>query len=857
MPKKLKSWRKAWRRNYKKTRRLIRSRKFAKKYVLGSLIFLAITTVYWSLVSAGIHSHNADQVVDPALFKDIRTLRGAGFPAAHSELIKWPLFWLIAAFNSSGLILSFVTIGLSLLTVAAIVYIFYRSIKRPLYFGTSILALASVLFLIPAEPYPGALLPLNFAMVTTRNLEYVLYLGGLWLIMRNKSFRKPNVWLAILLFGLLFASDNLFLTTSLLGAALMTLVYGLAKKTNLRQIGVSWLGVSVIGALLSSLIVRFVNTANIATIGGLRSPYTFVHNVHDLGIGVIFSVSHLFTNFGANPAYSQTIVRNIPSSIYRNIFSFGALSLILNLTFLGFGLAAAWLLVKESLTKKFAKLNTTQVLGLSLISSAIVSTFAFVASQHYYAVDARYLQMTSFALFVAAAWRMKRVKLAADSLIVVGLLSVLGVVLSVVYIAHIHTQANQIEDYMSKRNQAIISVLKHHPVDAVVGDYWRVIPLGREANMNFTTMPLDNCVNQRSALSSKAWQLDLKSHSFAYILSLDRSLTDFPNCSLEQVATAYGRPNSSVLIDGDPNQPKELLLFYDKGSNPPESADAQAMARTALLPAKLSDLPARHCTQPTVMNFVAHQDDDLLFMNPNIYSHLRAGDCVRTVYLTAGDAGHDKFYWLAREQGSEAAYAKMLNTDNNWLQRTIILPGRQYITGARLVGHAGVSLLFMHLPDGNLRGEGFSDNHFESLAKLNSGNINNIRSVDGQSSYSRQQLIDALAALMDSYEPSIIQSQSNDSFRNTRFPDHADHASVGKLVSSASSGYQTSHEVIYYLGYPIHELPPNVFDADLAIKQDSFLTYSRFDNSVCQTKDACYRMPTYGSYLERQYTSDH
>ncbi|WP_410721392.1 PIG-L family deacetylase, partial [Burkholderia sp. SIMBA_048] len=55
--------------------------------------------------------------------------------------------------------------------------------------------------------------------------------------------------------------------------------------------------------------------------------------------------------------------------------------------------------------------------------------------------------------------------------------------------------------------------------------------------------------------------------------------------------------------------------------------------------------------------FVAHLDDDLLFMNPDIASNVAAGGCVRVVYLTASDAGEGDTYMLGRERGVRAAYA--------------------------------------------------------------------------------------------------------------------------------------------------------------------------------------------------------
>src|SRR5579875_1841597 len=44
------------------------------------------------------------------------------------------------------------------------------------------------------------------------------------------------------------------------------------------------------------------------------------------------------------------------------------------------------------------------------------------------------------------------------------------------------------------------------------------------------------------------------------------------------------------------------------------------------------------CRQ-NVMNIVAHEDDDLLFINPRIAQAIDQQACVRTVYVTAGDDG--------------------------------------------------------------------------------------------------------------------------------------------------------------------------------------------------------------------------
>jgi hypothetical protein len=45
------------------------------------------------------------------------------------------------------------------------------------------------------------------------------------------------------------------------------------------------------------------------------------------------------------------------------------------------------------------------------------------------------------------------------------------------------------------------------------------------------------------------------------------------------------------------------------------------------------------CNNGASMNIVAHEDDDILFLSPDLVHDIRHGRCVRTVFVTAGDAG--------------------------------------------------------------------------------------------------------------------------------------------------------------------------------------------------------------------------
>ena len=79
-----------------------------------------------------------------------------------------------------------------------------------------------------------------------------------------------------------------------------------------------------------------------------------------------------------------------------------------------------------------------------------------------------------------------------------------------------------------------------------------------------------------------------------------------------------------------------------------------------------------------VMYIVAHQDDDLLFQSPGLLEDIAAGDCVRTVFVTAGDAGLGTSYWHAREEGSRAAYAEMAGVANAWTNSEPVVAGHTF-----------------------------------------------------------------------------------------------------------------------------------------------------------------------------------
>ncbi|HUC88284.1 MAG TPA: PIG-L family deacetylase [Candidatus Binatia bacterium] len=840
---------------------------FSRFYVWLSLLALLGSSIYWALLGARVQLSNSDQLVDSQLFTNLSTFKGATFPGAHSLLLKWPIFWLISLFGNTNAVIEGFTIGLALVTVAALVGVIYLIERRRLVFGTICLALASVLVLVPITPYAGALLPVSMAMLTTRNIEYVVFILSLVLLLHAPSFKSWRFWLAALVLSILIASDKLFMIVTIGGALVALVVYAQAKAWPVVSLVVKWLILGLLASVGAIIILKLVESSGLTHITSVSnsSPYDLSTTMKELGLGCVYLVMGLLTNFGANPAFDATEVKNIPHQIFSRLFSVGGPDYLINFVLLIVGLVAVYKVLVYSFrvrrNSQELPMDRSHLLSVMLIWSSLVAMVSFVVTNHYYAVDARYLTIVLFAVFISlASWARTR-DWQPRHLVTAGFVIAIGIVCGLVGATRGYNADIKALAFQNDRNSLVAQLLDRHKVDLLVGDYWRVMPINQIADANVNVMPLSGCTQPQSALSSTVWQPNLHKTPFAYLLSLQGNLTNYPNCSLKQIISAYGHPNASSLIAGSLSNPQELVLFYDSGIHKSSPKPGSTTSTSTVLPIPLSSLPSTSCAGPSVMNIVAHQDDDLLFMNPDIAGDIQAGDCVRTIYLTAGNAGAGEFYWLSREQGVEAAYSYMLgNSTAVWIQRIVELNSHEFITVANPRANTKISLIFMHLPDGNLQGQGFSSSDFESLAKLENGSIKVVNSVDNQSYYTSTQLVNALTSLMAAYTPSGINTQSE--FVGSKFPDHSDHLATSWFAKQAYKQYETQQyanqviiPIMYYEGYPIREQPANVSGAALTEKEAVFMAYAKYDSHVCQTLQSCLQTPTYNGYLARQYTN--
>ncbi|KAL4863821.1 hypothetical protein BDV12DRAFT_201755 [Aspergillus spectabilis] len=252
----------------------------------------------------------------------------------------------------------------------------------------------------------------------------------------------------------------------------------------------------------------------------------------------------------------------------------------------------------------------------------------------------------------------------------------------------------------------------------------------------------------------------------------------------------------------------------------------------------------------SILNFVAHEDDDLLFMNPDILDRIASGDSVRTIFLTAGDAGLGPDYWKSRQAGSLAAYAEMAGVANNWDESDLGIPGKD-IPLYTLGESRQISLAYLHLPDGSGDGNGFASTGYQSMEKLWKNSIGQIGTVDGSgTTYTRDELINTLSQIVNDYQPNEVNAQ--DYINDFGTGDHSDHTSGALFANQAAVASIFSDTVTAYEGYPTKSLPPNVEGDTLAAKKAAFFTYAAFDTAACASDQSC-AATEYEAWLLRQY----
>jgi LmbE family N-acetylglucosaminyl deacetylase len=244
---------------------------------------------------------------------------------------------------------------------------------------------------------------------------------------------------------------------------------------------------------------------------------------------------------------------------------------------------------------------------------------------------------------------------------------------------------------------------------------------------------------------------------------------------------------------------------------------------------------------------VAHQDDDMLFIQPDLYTIVSRQQPVTIVYVTAGDAGQGIVTATARKRAVQSAYATVAASTAAWTCDIVDI-AKHAVERCRL-GDRPITLVFLAYPDGGVTGE-----LPNSLLQLWEGSIDQATTVaDVPATYDRDGLVRTVASIIFQTRPEIIRTLE---VAGTHGDDHSDHMIVGALTQLALAATGSDAQLLSYRGYNINYESANV--TETAFQQDSLFLRSYM---ACMTTcgecgvTACPTVedPRYYAFLHRRY----
>ncbi|CAN5422326.1 hypothetical protein BH09MYX1_BH09MYX1_18650 [soil metagenome] len=203
---------------------------------------------------------------------------------------------------------------------------------------------------------------------------------------------------------------------------------------------------------------------------------------------------------------------------------------------------------------------------------------------------------------------------------------------------------------------------------------------------------------------------------------------------------------------------------------------------------------------------VAHQDDDLLFMNPDIEASIRSGHPTRMIFVTAAGSP-DVTSWQAREHGVYTPYMMMANATFSIYDdaATYFTCGAHTYNGfavrqCSLTQNPLVSLVFLRLGDGDLASLWDTDSGAPFYVTPKS----TLKSTDNVNTYSKASLIATMAAIYTEFIPARIGTLDSTFAYGD---DHADHVTSALLALEATHQWGASVATRVYRGYSMDGAP--------------------------------------------------
>ncbi|WP_369252389.1 PIG-L family deacetylase [Geodermatophilus amargosae] len=236
-----------------------------------------------------------------------------------------------------------------------------------------------------------------------------------------------------------------------------------------------------------------------------------------------------------------------------------------------------------------------------------------------------------------------------------------------------------------------------------------------------------------------------------------------------------------------------------------------------------------------VLAVVAHPDDDLLFLNPDLDAAIDAGVATTVVYVTGGHAaltgiaGNERV--RSRQRGVQDAYrvaGGVLDRpgQGEWVGRAVAVAGRE-VEEYRLRDRPAVHLVFLSLPDAGL------------ASVLGGATVTTVPPAGGlvtaSQTYDAATAVAVLQGLLERYRPAALAI--TEEYADARYDDpisHPDHRAAAALALKAADRHRAGTgswmpQVVQYRDYG-----NGLFPADLDVvagdhKRTLFTVYQAWD----------------------------
>ncbi|MDJ0340662.1 PIG-L family deacetylase [Streptomyces sp. H10-C2] len=281
---------------------------------------------------------------------------------------------------------------------------------------------------------------------------------------------------------------------------------------------------------------------------------------------------------------------------------------------------------------------------------------------------------------------------------------------------------------------------------------------------------------------------------------------------------------------------------------------------------------------PLLFQVLAHPDDDLYFMNPDTLHALQAGVPVVSVYVTAGEsvgvnhAPHTpkpkpdrQAYSSSRHQGLRQAYATMLGLDKftPWHHSALSLTGGLTVELDQLSnGDRKADLVFVNLSMGEGSPHMLGLPHLWAVPGITLDTVVATGSpVRASTKVSHRTLVDSLAALLERYRPTLVQTldpdpdiQVHDAAHHqdsdqVGYSDHRDHTPAALFAwkalaqwvddSAKADGKVPRFAATSYRGYYNQRWPRNLPQSVVRQKNEYLLPYGGDPGWDCGNTSGC------------------